>query len=140
MNRVKYWEIIYNSVEQICIEKMLKGLYEAKDWHELHIALWAWLSLNGMREKWEWFYEFNVPEVKHYCFACEEAEMSFYFPPTKSTPDDDRVATNCCHYCPLTNAKSELCLNGLYDEWLKADLEGREGVAMEIANLEWTIK
>ncbi len=140
MNRVKYWEIIYNSVEQICIEKMLKGLYEVKAWEELHGALWAWLSLDGEREKEEWFDKFNVPEVKHYCFACEQAEISFYFPPTKSTPDDDRVATNFCHYCPLTNSTSDLCGTGLYDQWLFADLEGREGLAREIANLEWNIK
>lgn len=141
MNTVKNWVAIYESEQEVRIESMLKGLYRTKDWQELHVALWAWLSLDGEREKWEWFYEFDVPEVKQHCFACEQAEISFYFPPTKSTPDDDRVATNYCYYCPLTNSTSDLCGTGLYDQWCFAeDLERREELAREIANLEWNIK
>jgi len=133
------WDKIYWR-EQEDIEKILKSLYDSKNWQELHVALWAWLSFNGGREKHEWFDKFNVPEVKHYCFACEQAEISFYFPPTKSTPDDDRVATNFCHYCPITNSSAEECLNGLYGKWLTTYLEEREEIATEIASLEWTVK
>ena len=127
MNRVKYWEIIYNSVEQICIEKMLKGLYEAKDWEELHIALWAWLSLDGKREKYEWFQMFNVPRVSSDCFACEEAKN--HLAPVQSG--------GYCYHCPLTKSTAISCLNGVYDQWYEADFETRESLAEKIANMKW---
>jgi len=139
MNRVKYWEIIYNSVEQICIEKMLKGLYEVKAWEELHVALWTWVSLDGTKDKWEWFERFDVPEVKHYCFACQQAKKSFYH--CRLTTEDENCKPEYCYYCPLINWEAEECLNGLYYKWLSADLlEEREELAREIANLEWNIK
>jgi hypothetical protein len=128
MNRVKYWEIIYNSVEQPCIEKMLKGLYGVKDWEELHVALWTWLSLDGKRRiKAEWFEKFNVPKVVSLCFACEVAAAI--------------DITYMCLSCPMERDKDGQCANGLYEEWsFSRKIADREKLAREIANLEWNIK
>ena len=133
------WANIYDGGDA---HKIIKGLYDREDWQELHVALWAWLSFNGEREKHEWFDKFNIPEVKHYCFACEVAEISFYFPPTKSTSEEEDCMNpwTFCSYCPLTNPPSEKCLNGLYRKWLETFGEEREEVAMEIASLEWQYK
>ena len=141
MNRVKNWGTIYESGQEVRIGQIIKSLYNIKNWHELHIALWTWLSIDGEREKAEWFDKFNVPEVKHYCFACEEAEMSFYYPLTDSSAgEEDCIKPSFCHYCPLTNSTSDLCGTGFYDQWCHANLEQREELAREIANLEWNIK
>ena len=118
------WEYLYAKKTIKDIKKRLEVDYKRGNWHALHIALWTWLSLNGEREKSEWFEAFNVPEVRNYCFACEEAED--------------------CHHCPLTKSTSKCgyvlldCLNGLYEQWNEADsLERREKLAMEIATMKW---
>lgn len=121
------WKIVYKSIEQIRIENILKGLYEIKDWEELHIALWTWLSLDGKREKHEWFQKFNVPRVSNDCFACEQAKE--YLASVQS-------GGYCCH-CPLTKSTAIGCLSGVYEQWYKADFETRECLAEKIANMKW---
>jgi hypothetical protein len=121
------WDIIYNSGEQIRIQNMLKGLYETKDWQELHVALWTWLSLDGKREKAEWFEMFNVPRVSNDCFACEQAKD--YLASVQSR--------GYCSHCPLTKSTAIGCLSGVYDQWWKADFETRECLAEKIANMKW---
>lgn len=145
MNTVKNWVETYESEQEVPIKDILKSLYAQDEWEELHIALWAWLSLDGNREKTEWFDKFDIPEVKHYCFACEEAEISFYLPLTELTEEEeeeeDCFKPSFCNYCPITNSSAEECLDGLYYKWLRADLlEKREELAREIASLEWNIK
>lgn len=150
MNRAKdgncflmaHWKTIYESGQEVRIKKLIKGLFDYGGWSGLHIALWTWLAIDGKREKEEWFKAFDVPEVKHYCFACEQAEMSFYLPTTKSTSEEeDYINPSLCDYCPLKNPSSKECLNGLYYKWLlKADLEGREDLARKIATMEWIVK
>ena len=128
------WKTIYDGQEQEA-EKIIKGLYDTKNYGELHIALWSWLSLGGEREKHEWFEKFGVPRVSNDCFACEVAEASF-----DGLPKWDQDCLYFCHCCPLTDSPSIECLNGLYGDWLKTFGEEREDVAMEIASLEWQYK
>lgn len=112
------WERIYDKGKQKDIEKRLETAYERKNWHELHIALWVWLSLDGEREKEEWFGAFNVPGVKHYCFACEVAQE--------------------CFNCPMEQDSLEQCANGLYAKWIHTDkIAEREELARKVAEQEW---
>jgi len=131
------WDKIYWR-EQEDIEKILKSLYDSKNWQELHVALWAWLSFNGGREKHEWFEKFNVPRVVNECFACKAAKKSLYR--SRLTTEDENSKPKFCYYCPITNWEEEECLNGLYGKWLTTYLEEREEIATEIASLEWTVK
>ena len=126
------WANIYDGGDA---HKIIKGLYDREDWQELHVALWAWLSFNGEREKPEWFEKFGVPRVSNDCFACEMAEASF-----DDLPKWDQDCLYVCHCCPLTDSPSIECLNGLYRKWLETFGEEREEVAMEIASLEWQYK
>ena len=121
---VNTWMACYEVGTREEVTHTLKHLYNNMDWHELHIALWVWLSMDGEREKNEWFKMFGVPKVENHCFVCEAAED--------------------CHHCPLTKSTSKCgyvlldCLNGLYEQWNEADsLERREKLAMEIATMKW---
>ena len=124
MTKTEQWVESYRSGTDGEIEAALKTFYNMKDWHELHIALWTWLSIDGERGKREWFKKFNVPEVKHYSFACEMA----------STID----ATCMCCACPLEQDSLEECTYGLYDQWCGAESLGlKEILARKIAEMEW---
>ena len=119
------WVDFYRTGTDGEIKAAIKTLYNMKCWHDLHVALWAWLSIDGEREKEEWFERFNLPKVTNYCFACEEAE-------------------EYCYHCPLTKSTSKCgyvlldCLNGLYEQWREADsLERKEKLAREIATMKW---
>lgn len=140
---VAHWKAIYESGQEVRIRKLIKGLFDYGGWSGLHVALWTWLSLDGKREKTDWFEKFGVPKVKHDCFACEEAETSFCCCPTKS---EEEGKPSFCYYCPITNSSAEECLDGLYGKWAlgkywsEKNLEEREELAREIASLEWTIE
>lgn len=133
------WGKIYDGGDA---HKIIKNLYAERDYKELHIALWTWLSLDGTKDKWEWFERFDVPAVSHYCFACRMAEISFRCNPPigYALEEENDIKSPICYYCPLTNPSSEDCLNGLYGKWLGTYFEEREEVAMEIAAMEWTVK
>ena len=73
--KVYQWVEVYRAVADGEIEAAIKILYNMKAWHDLHVALWTWLFIDGEREKEEWFETFDVPEVTNYCFACEVAEL-----------------------------------------------------------------
>ena len=45
------WVDFYRSGTDSEIKAALKTFYDMKAWHELHIALWVWLSLDGERGK-----------------------------------------------------------------------------------------
>jgi len=124
------WKIIYDGGEQTHIENIFRGLYETKDWKELHTALWVWLSLDGKREKYEWFQKFGVPRVSNDCFACEQAKDHLIC----------KQSGDYCDHCPLTRKTAFGCLDGDYDQWWSADFETRECVAEKIANAEWDIR
>ena len=138
------WEYLYAKKTIKDIKKRLEVDYKRGNWHALHIALWVWLAMDGERAKSEWFDKFNIPEVEQYCFACEEAKISFYCcPPTKSTSEEEEGCCNYCikpscrYYCPLTDSAAEECHNGLYDEWWAADSEQKEKLARKIATMKW---
>ena len=118
------WERIYDKGKQKDIEKRLEIAYERKNWHELHIALWVWLSLDGEREKEEWFEMFNVPEVSNYCFPCEVA----------------KIGAGCVN-CPIQRLEKNdwsKCANGLYEKWVRTHkVAEREKLAREIATMKW---
>ena len=128
------WETIYNGQEETA-EEIINALCDENNYKELHRAMWSWLSLDGTREKHEWFEKFGVPRVSNDCFACEVAEASF-----DDLPKWDQDCLYVCHCCPLTDSPSIECLNGLYRKWLETFGEEREEVAMEIASLEWQYK
>ena len=119
------WVDVYRSATDDEIKTALKAFYKMEYWQDLHVALWAWLSMDGEREKWEWFEKFNIPEVKYHCFACLEAgEDCYHCPLTKPTSKHDYVLPDC--------------LNGLYDQWCGAkSLERKERLARKIANMKW---
>lgn len=121
VTKVYQWVEIYRSGTDGQIKAVIKTLYNMKAWHDLHVALWTWLSLDGERGKSEWFETFGVPEVKGYCFACEVAQE--------------------CVNCPIQHLERNdwwKCANGLYDEWVGADkIAKREKLAREIATMKW---
>ena len=118
------WVDFYRSGTDGEIKAALKAFYKMEHWQDLHVALWAWLSLDGEREKHEWFEKFGIPRVINYCFACVEAG-------------------EYCYYCPLTKPTAKhgyvlpACLNGLYDDWWAADSEQKEKLARKIATMKW---
>ena len=136
------WKTIYDGQEQEA-EKIIKGLYDTKNYGELHRAMWIWLSLDGTKDKWEWFERFDVPAVSNYCFACQMAEESFNCLPKWYQEEIIGFEEDClyfCHCCPLTDKPSGECLDGLYGKWLKIFFKKREDLAREIASLEWQYK
>ena len=121
MTKAEQWAESYRSGTDGELKAALKTFYNMKAWHELHIALWVWLSLDGEREKREWFKMFDVPRVTHYCFACEVA----------STINAENV-------CPLERDNSGKCACGLYSQWIDTDkIAEREELARKVAELEW---
>ena len=136
------WKTIYNGQEETAKE-IINALCDENNYKELHRAMWSWLSLDSERSEAEWFNTFGIPEVKNYCFACEVAKESFDCLPKwyqEEIVDFDEDYPPFCHCCPLTDSAEPECLGGLCDKWLETYLEEREEVAMEIANMEWTIK
>ena len=134
------WGTIYDGQEQEA-EKIIKGLYDTKNYKELHIAQWSWLSLDSNRHEYEWFDTFGIPEVRNHCFACKVAETAYYcLPKWEAEEITEEKHPPFCHCCPLTDSAEDECMAGLYVEWLKTYLEEREDVAMEIAAMEWNIK
>ena len=132
------WGTIYDGQEQEA-EKIIKGLYDTKNYEELHIAQWIWLSLDSERSEAEWFNTFGIPKVRNYCFACEVAQEAYYCLPKwyqEEIADFDEDCPPFCHYCPLADSAEE-CLGGLCGKWLTTFGEEREELAMEIASLEW---
>ena len=114
------WEYLYAKKTIKDIKKRLEVDYKRGNWHALHIALWTWLSLNGERGKSEWFETFDVPEARHYCFAC--------------------VVALTCVNCPLPRIKSRgvECANGLFEKWVCTHkIAEREKLAREIATMKW---
>ena len=112
------WEYLYAKKTIKDIKKRLEADYKRGNWHALHIALWTWLSLNGEREKEEWFSLFGVPEVINCCFACE--------------------AANKCVNCPMEQDKDGQCANGLFEKWVHTcKIAEREKLAREIATMKW---
>ena len=118
------WEYLYAKKTIKDIKKRLEVDYKRGNWHALHIALWTWLSLNGEREKEEWFEMFDVPKVTNYCFACEVAEVA-----------------DGCIGCPIQQLQRNdwmKCANGLYAKWIHTDkIAEREKLAREIATMKW---
>lgn len=131
------WGTIYDGQEQEA-EKIIKGLYDTKNYEELHIALWTWLSLDGTREEADWFDTFGIPEVRNYCFACERAQETFWCSTKSATEDEYRP--EFCSCCPITDRAEDECMAGLYGKWLGTYFEERQDVAMEIADMKWTTK
>lgn len=116
--KVYQWVEVYRAVADGEIKAAIKTLYKMKCWHDLHVALWTWLSLDGEREKREWFETFDVPEVRNYCFACEVAKE--------------------CFNCPMERNGLWQCTNGLYARWIDANkIAEREKLAREIATMKW---
>ena len=133
------WGTIYDGQEETA-EKIIKGLYDTKNYEELHIALWSWLSLDSERSEAEWFDTFGIPEVRNYCFACKVAETAYSCLPKwyeEEIADFDEYRPAFCPCCPITDWAEEECLGGLYAQWLETYLEEREEVAWQIANLKW---
>ena len=119
--KVYQWVEVYRAVTDGEIKAALKTLYNIKYWHDLHVALWTWLSLDGKREKEEWFERFDVPEVINYCFACEVAQ----------------IGAGCVN-CPMERNGLWQCANGLYAKWIDTDkIAEREKLAREIATMKW---
>ena len=115
------WEYLYAKKTIKDIKKRLEVDYKRRNWHALHIALWTWLSLNGEREKEEWFEMFNVPRVSNDCFACEVANIGVV-----------------CVNCPMERNVLKQCANGLYTKWVLTDkVAEREKLAREIATMKW---
>ena len=115
------WEYLYAKKTIKDIKKRLEVDYKRRNWHALHIALWTWLSLDGKREKREWFETFDVPEVINYCFACEVA----------------KIGAGCVN-CPMEQDKDRQCANGLYTKWaFTYKIAEREKLAREIATMKW---
>lgn len=119
--KVYQWVEVYRSCTDGAIKAALKTLYNMKCWHDLHVALWTWLSLDGKRGKSEWFETFDVPEVTNYCFAC--------------------VVAKECVNCPIQRLERNdwwKCANGLYEKWIDTDkIAEREKLAREIATMKW---
>lgn len=125
--KVSQWAETYRSGTDGEIKAALKTFYNMKAWHELHIALWVWLAMDGEREKSEWFEVFSVPEVRSHCFACKMAE----------TID----AKWTCNACPMGKGEDGLCANGLWEKWVDAPkIAEREKLAREIAVMKWEEK
>ena len=122
VTKVSQWAESYRSGTDGELKAAIKTFYNMKAWHELHIALWVWLSLDGERKKKEWFETFDVPEVMNYCFACEVAERG-------------------CIDCPIQQLERNnwwKCANGLYERWVRTrKIAEREKLAGGIANMEW---
>jgi len=118
------WEYLYAKKTIKDIKKRLEVDYKRRAWHALHIALWTWLSIDGEREKSEWFETFGVPEVSNYCFACEVA----------------KIGTVCVN-CPIQHLEKNYlwqCANGLYEKWVcTRKIAEREKLAREIATMKW---
>ena len=115
------WEYLYAKKTIKDTKKRLEVDYKRGNWHALHIALWTWLSLNGEREKEEWFEMFNVPKVSNYCFACEVAN----------------IGAGCVN-CPIQRDDWGKCANGLYEKWKYTHkIAEREKLAREIATMKW---
>lgn len=118
MTKAEQWAEKYRTGTDGEIKDAIKTFYDMKAWHELHVALWVWLSLDGKREKSEWFETFDVPKVEHYCFACEVAKE--------------------CFNCPIQRNGLWQCANGLYEKWVRTHkIAEREKLAGRIANMEW---
>ena len=121
---VNTWMACYEVGTRDEVAHTLKHLYNMKAWHELHIALWAWLAMDGEREKNEWFEMFGVPKVTNYCFACEATETGVG-----------------CIDCPIQQFKQNdlcKCANGLYEKWkCTHKIAEREKLAREIATMKW---
>jgi hypothetical protein len=135
------WIKIYESEQEA--EEIIVDLYNEQNYKELHIALWTWLSIDGEREKHEWFDAFGIPTIKNDCFACEVAEASFDCLPKWYQEEIIGFGEDCpyfCRCCPLIDKPFGECLDGLYRKWLETYLEDREDLAREIASLEWTVK
>ena len=112
------WVESYRSGTDGELKAAIKTFYNMKAWHELHIALWVWLSLDGERGKREWFEVFDVPEVASHCFACEVAKQ--------------------CVNCPIQRNDRAKCANGLYGKWVRTNkIAKREKLAREIAVMKW---
>lgn len=82
--------------------------------HSAHRELWGWLAENPDKENDEWpgwvYNGGTYPKVVADCFCCDYA--------TWSSP----VSENFCHHCPLISGESvceNVCLHGLYREWLE---------------------
>jgi hypothetical protein len=115
------WEYLYAKKTIKDIKKRLEVDYKRRNWHALHIALWTWLSLNGEREKEEWFEMFNMPRVSNDCFACEVANIGAV-----------------CVNCPMERNVLKQCANGLYTKWVCTHkIAEREKLAREIATMKW---
>jgi len=120
MTKVEQWVEIYRSRTYGEIKATLETFYKIKYWHDLHVALWTWLSLDGEREKKEWFEMFDVPRVTNYCFACEAAPK--------------------CVNCPLPRitVNEGECANGPSAKWVSTHkIAEREELAREVAEQEW---
>lgn len=137
--KVDQWAESYRSGTDGELKAAIKTFYNMKAWHELHIALWVWLAMDGKREKEEWFNFFNVPKNLDLCFACScAAEVlrgagEMWFPSWKAA----------CHFCPLPRDvyKIPSCANGLYAAWMYTPKKTeREELAREIAVMKWEEK
>ena len=120
--KVSQWVEIYRSGTDGEIKAAIKAFYNKGYWQDLHVALWTWLSIDGEREKEEWFETFDVPEVASHCFACEATEIG-------------------CVDCPIQQLEKNdwsKCANGLYDRWVSTNkIAKREKLAREIATMKW---
>lgn len=126
--KVEQWVESYRAGTDGEIKAALKAFYKMECWQDLHKALWAWLSLNGKREKEEWFKAFSVPKVTNYCFACEEAGLN--------NPEKEG-----CNNCPLLQDARLGCANGFYlDWWCTRGKTERKEHAYKIAVMEWEEK
>ena len=118
MTNVDQWAETYRSGTDGEIEAALKTFYNMECWQDLHVALWAWLSLDGERGKRDWFERFDVPEVTSCCFACEVAKK--------------------CVNCPMERNCFGWCANGLFIDWRSTtDKTKRAELARKIAEMEW---
>ena len=116
--KVYQWAETYRSGTDGELKAAIKTFYNMKAWHDLHVALWTWLSLDGEREKREWFYKFDVPEGINCCFACEAAKK--------------------CVNCPMERNCFGWCANGLFIDWVyTTGKTKREEIARKIAEMEW---
>ena len=118
--KVSQWAETYRSATDEEIKAAIRTFFNMEYWHDLHVALWAWLCLDGEREKSEWFKKFDVPEVRSNCFACKVAKK--------------------CFNCPLPRKETRgvECANGLYEKWVSTHkIAEREKLAREIATMKW---
>jgi hypothetical protein len=129
--KVAQWAESYRSGTDGELKAAIKTFYNMKAWHDLHVALWTWLSLDGEREKKEWFEMFDVPKVTNYCFACEATKIG----------GEQEVVAELCVNCPIQHLERNdwgKCANGLYAKWIDTDkIAEREKLAREIATMKW---